>query len=304
MDYCMEIMQTVVQTLKEILKKYTEEYEAAIIGSLICNYNHGRNRFYHAHNDNGKYVRSCLSLPEDQEKFKGLARKEYLRVEIIRIKKDIEILETALSGYATLEPTETIQQMKRAYRLLDATWFYNEDIMQIRETLAKELRNRVGSLEMKTGFQPLSESKILLHKPWAEQPYERNPYPFGDDEIYTSDGTRARSKAEAMVYECALKYRIPFKFDALITIVGPEGIPFELAPDFIFEDGNFQEFYLEFCGMMDDEKYVRRHLIKRKNYEKAGIVPWRNMIYLYSAGNDIDMGYVESIIRNQVMPRL
>jgi hypothetical protein len=56
--------------------------------------------------------------------------------------------------------------------------------------------------------------------------------------------------------------------------------------------------------MMNDPEYVRHHLKKAALYEKAGIVPWKNIIYLYAADNSFDVGYIESIIRYQILPRL
>lgn len=107
-----------------------------------------------------------------------------------------------------------------------------------------------------------------------------------------------------MIYESLKKYSIPFRFDPLISFIDPDGVPLMFAPDFAFEDGNLEEFYWEFCGMMDNEEYVKRYYAKRGRYEKAGIVPWKNIIYSFARGNDIDMGYIESVIRTQIIPRL
>ena len=196
-DYCHEMLESVVQTLRLLRDKYTEEYESAPKGSLICNYNHNRNRFYHARKEEGRYLRKYISPLSDsgRDVLKQLARKEYLRVELMGLEKNIGLLEDALRGYASLDATAAVRSMKRAYRMLDTSWFF-------------------------------------------------------------------------------------------------------------FEDGNLEEFYWEFCGMMDNEEYVKRYYAKRGRYEKAGIVPWKNIIYSFARGNDIDMGYIESVIRTQIIPRL
>lgn len=306
MDYCRETIEAVVQTMKKILKNYTDEYDNAIEGSLICNYNQNGNRFYCARKENGKLIRSYLSPLQEsgQKTLKQLARKEYLRRMITMTQKNLETLETAMRKYQHLDPSAMIKGMKRAYRMLDSTWFFDKDREMIGNVLSGELQNNSSFLGTCEDFQQLGDSKILLHKSWAEAPYEKNPYPFGEDEIYTSDGTRMRSKAEGMIYECLKKFNVPFRYDALINIEGPDGMLYEFAPDFSFEDSNREEFYWEFCGMMDDEEYVERYYIKRRNYEKAEIVPWKNMIYSYSVGNHIDMAYIESVIRTQIIPRL
>lgn len=304
-DYCHEMLESVVQTLRLLRDKYTEEYEIAPKGSLICNYNHNRNRFYHARKEEGRYLRKYISPLSDsgRDMLKQLARKEYLRVELMGLEKNIGLLEDALRGYASLDATAAVRSMKRAYRMLDTSWFFFEDGNLMEDTLTKEVIGHLGGFLLED-LGSIPESKILLHKSWAEEQYERNPHPFGDEEIYTSDGTRARSKAEAMIYESLKKYSIPFRFDPLISFIDPDGVPLMFAPDFAFEDGNLEEFYWEFCGMMDNEEYVKRYYAKRGRYEKAGIVPWKNIIYSFARGNDIDMGYIESVIRTQIIPRL
>lgn len=305
MDYCREMVNSVVQTLREMLKNYTNEYKRLPKGSLTCNYNMGRNRYYHARKVNGKYVRTSINALEIQgkETLKQLARKEFLRQNIARIQKNIATLETAMRKYERLDSSQVINDMKRAYRMLESSWFFNEDALQTRRKLVSCIKSGVGDLNFDE-YQPMETSRILLHRPWMEAPFERNPYPFGNEEIYTSDGTRARSKAEAMIYESLKKYNVPFKYDPLLTATDSDGVPFDFAPDYAFEDADFEEFYWEFCGMMDEPKYVKRYYEKRSAYEKAGIVPWKNIIYSFAAGNDIDMGYIESVIHYQIIPRL
>ena len=56
--------------------------------------------------------------------------------------------------------------------------------------------------------------------------------------------------------------------------------------------------------MMDNPAYVESHKRKRGAYEAAGIAEWRNIIYLYASGNDMDMMRVDSVVRTLVVPWL
>ena len=112
----------------------------------------------------------------------------------------------------------------------------------------------------------------------------------------TTFGLKVRSKAESLIAEKLHEYGIPFRYEQKLYLNGQL-----LVPDFTFEAADGSQCYLEFCGMMDDPEYVSAYNTKCMLYEDAGIVPWRNIEYLYAAGNTLDMQIVDAVIRTQVM---
>ena len=57
--------------------------------------------------------------------------------------------------------------------------------------------------------------------------------------------------------------------------------------------------------MMDDQNYVSRHLSKISYYQRAGIVPWKNLIVTYGTSeNGLDMEEIDFIIRHIIMKQL
>ena len=106
-------------------------------------------------------------------------------------------------------------------------------------------------------------------------------------------------KAEVLIAETLYSYGIPFRYEQELEAGGAT-----FHPDFTFEGAGGKEFYLEFCGMMDDPAYVEGHKRKRSAYEAAGIAEWDNIIYLYASGNSTDMMYVDSVVRTLVVPKL
>ena len=79
---------------------------------------------------------------------------------------------------------------------------------------------------------------------------------------------------------------------------------YDLAPDFTFPKREGGEFYLEYCGMMDDPDYVNRFFWKRRLYEREGITEWNDMFYLFGESEELDMSVIEGAIRFWVLPRI
>lgn len=307
MDYYKELLELLVISLKEMKESYTAEYQNCPDGNLICNLNHKRNYYYHSQRIDGVYKRNRLSplIPNEREMINILARKEYLKKSLPLIDANITQLERALSRYSPIDPGSVLKHMKKAYQYLDVSQFFETADAY---NLTSQLQHVLSRAEnMGTFFDDSDEfvtMRLSDHEIWASEPYERNPYPFGDDLILTSDGTRARSKAEAAWYDKLKQFDVPFKFDKITYFGDNPDDGFWQAPDFTFEDAQYDEFYLEYCGKMDDPKYVRDHKIKLKKYESVGIFPWKNIIFDYAEGNNFDAGKIESIIRYQIIPRL
>ncbi len=134
---------------------------------------------------------------------------------------------------------------------------------------------------------------------WSQMPYKMSTYREEEKNKITSRGLKVRSKAEVLAVEELYKHDIPFLSELELRL-GDE----KVEPDFTFLAHDGALFYWEYCGMMDDEGYVRGHIKKRNLYERYGIVPWKNIIYTYNANNEINMREIENVIRDQILPKL
>ena len=94
MDIFREEIDRFVYEQKKMLEDYTNEY-CLVCGTgdehLIRCRNNGKDIYYRAHRENGRYVRK--SITNDHEAISALARKEYLRIAIDALKKNIDIRE-------------------------------------------------------------------------------------------------------------------------------------------------------------------------------------------------------------------
>lgn len=210
-----------------------------------------------------------------------LARKEYLQQLNNLISNNIEALTYAAERYTEIEVKTVIKSMNKAYDNLPVGMFCSdsEDIF----------------LHTDEVFQ----ARMKRHEKWANEPYERNSHKFNKYEQWTSRGLHVRSQREQMIAEMLYAHNIPFRYDQIIRkndVV--------LSPDFTFLDEREHEFYLEYCGMMDNKDYAYNYISKRRKYESVGINEWTNMIYVFSSNQLMDTKLIKSIIINQIIPRL
>ena len=144
-----------------------------------------------------------------------------------------------------------------------------------------------------------AKSRLQAHKEWSEASYRQSDKrPEGKDKI-TSRGLHMRSKSEVMIAELLYQYGIPFRYEEPLYIEG-----FMLVPDFTFRGADLLKFYWEYCGMMDDPKYVDHHIWKKNLYERNGIVPWKNIYFTYESGGNIDLKAIRHFIEDNILPRM
>ena len=210
------------------------------------------------------------------------ARKEYLRKALDIIDHDVRTLERAVRRYKRFDPEEVVGSLSSAYRDLPLDAFYHP----LMDMVALSL-------------DATDEQRIASHAQWGIQELEPSGYLSESRTLRTSRGERMRSKAEVLIAETLYSYGIPFRYEQELQVGH-----MTFHPDFTFEGAGGKEFYLEFCGMMDNPAYVESHKRKRGAYEAAGIAEWRNIIYLYASGNDMDMMRVDSVVRTLVVPWL
>jgi len=107
-----------------------------------------------------------------------------------------------------------------------------------------------------------------------------------------------RSKNEVYIASRLDHYGLTYRSDC------PTGIPgLYRVPDFtIIRKRDGRIIYWEHLGMMDDMEYRRGNKRKLEEYEKAGIVPWDNLIVTYDT---IDGGLradlVEAMIQSWLL---
>lgn len=273
-------LENALAQLQEARTRYEFELEGMPDGKLVHVKAADGERYYVEVRDGERPSRRGITRRPDL--VATFARKEYLRKALAVIDHDVRTLERAVRRYKRFDPEEVVGSLSSAYRDLPLNAFYHPLV----DTVALSL-------------DATDEQRIASHAAWGAEMSGPSDYLPEGRTLRTSRGERMRSKAEVLIAETLYSYGIPFRYEQELEAGGAT-----FHPDFTFEGAGGKEFYLEFCGMMDDPAYVEGHKRKRSAYEAAGIAEWDNIIYLYASGNSMDMMYVDSVVRTLVVPKL
>ena len=172
--------------------------------------------------------------------------------------------------------------MNKAYTLLPGEFFFDRD-----------------KLIIAAGLDGEDVARIKRHEEWGRKPYKEYwGYPENKTRT-TSRGQKVRSASELLIAETLYKYSIPFHYEEELVVYGRT-----FATDFTFEAWDCRLFYLDYLGMMSNTKYARRNYKKLDDYYDIGLVPGDNLILAFDSNGIMNMGVIEAIIKNEVIPRL
>ena len=213
-----------------------------------------------------------VSIGDRPDLISGLVGKAYAKRALKIIEHNLRVLGKAQKELLPLSIDSILNGMAQKYRMVPDKYFYS-----VRR--AKAIKREQYS--------------------WAEEAYNKSEH-MPDSRIHTtSRGLEVRSRAELLIAETLYKYDVPFRYEQILCVG-----KYDLVPDFTFLDRNDNEFYWEYCGMMDKMDYVDRHLWKRRLFEGVGISEWNDMIYTYAADDGVDMREIESVIQTKILPRI
>lgn len=276
-----EQLETSLLKIEEIQALYEKELRAAPPGRLLVSKSHDTIRYYQSLHENEKYVKRGIG--KQPELIQRLARKIFLEKALTALKANAAALRRVLKSYRPFDPKHVASSLSASLQFLPEEYFHQPLIDQALVQLDQSTQQRIQS-----------------HLEWGKADFSQSTHLVEARAVITSKGERMRSRGEALIAERLYAYGIPFRYEQELIL--PDG---RLAvPDFTFEGANGEEFYLEFCGMMDDTNYVARHCRKMAAYQNAGIVPWKNIIYLYAFGNEMNLRHIDHVIEDQIIPWL
>lgn len=141
-------------------------------------------------------------------------------------------------------------------------------------------------------IKPISIPDKQYADMWQDVKYER----FGFDEeneYYSINGIRVRSKSEVIIANLLEHYDIPYKYEYPLT--------FERSvtrPDFICLNVRTRKEYVwEHFGMMDDMEYANKNIKKISFYEQNGYYAGNNMILTFESSQ---VPLNSNIIKNKI----
>ena len=254
------------------------------------------------------------------------ARKECLDRLITRLKKDIA---KAPEGMLRISPRKTYTQyywrknpsdrngiyihkdnMKLAVDLAQRD--YNKKLLNIIEEeqhlaneycrLLKEkpLEAAYDSLnrykqELVTSLEDEKAKRIAL---WNVEQYEKMAID-ATTEFYSNNGTRVRSKSELIIANMLEQYDVPYKYEKPIILKGIGTV----HPDFTcLNTRAHKEIVWEHFGMMDNEAYASKNIVKLNTYNQNGYYIGKNMIASFETSqNPLSSRFVKAMIEEYLI---
>ena len=275
-----EELNTLLKHYNHLVDLYSKVIQNSPDGRLIHQMNHNQDQFLLLSSKNG--VRTRTSITNDEEKKRLLAQKEFASKALAVVKSNANALKELEEKYVRFDPEKILQSMNKAYSMLPEDYFFDQDKWKVTAGLDDDLL-----------------TKIRKHEEWGKKSYKEYwGYPKNKTKT-TSRGKKVRSISELLIAEKLYEYSIPFHYEELLEIDGRL-----FAPDFTFEGADYECFYLDYFGMMENERYARRNIQKLSAYYDAGIIPGENLLVVFDCNGVMNAGTVKGIIENEIIPRL
>lgn len=273
-------MNEVLTLYENLQDRYKTEIDHSPDGSLLHQMKGNHLQFLHSFNENGSRKRKGINGNTDL--IKALARKEFAERAYTILSRNISEIKEAINNQIPFDPDQILKSMTKAYAMLPEEYFFDREKLMIDEGLEGE-----------------SMAIIRRHEDWWKKPYKEYwGYPEFKTKT-TSRGQKVRSLSELLIAETLYKYSIPFHYEEELEVNGKK-----YAPDFTFEGRDYEKFYLDYFGMMDNEKYARRNLSKLSDYYNIGLIPGENLIVAFDSNGIMNAGMIDAIIVNEIIPRL
>ena len=137
---------------------------------------------------------------------------------------------------------------------------------------------------------------------WLAEPYTPKGFKEGDPEFHSTDGTRVRSKSEALLGDIFDSYPVPKKFECPVRLHNGKII----HPDYtLLNVRERKEYIWEHFGLMDDGDYVAGVSRKLSLYMELGYFPDDNLLMTFESGNHpLDQEKVEKLILRTFRPEI
>ena len=270
----------ILKIYEDLLDRFKNELEQSPDGKLIHQKNGKYIEYIHYVNQNDRKIRRGIN--QNTDLIRALARKEFNTKAYELLSNNVDSIRKAIDTQIPFDPDQILKSMKKAYALLPEEYFFDRNKLIISSGLDEDLAER-----------------IKRHEEWWKKPYKEYwGYPENKTKL-TSRGQKVRSISELLIAEALYKYSIPFHYEEELVVDGKT-----FAPDFTFEGGDYNKFYLDYFGMMKNPKYAKKNFIKLDDYFDIGLVPGENLIVVFDSKGIMNAGAIEAIINIEVIPRL
>lgn len=250
---------------RNLQKQQLKELKSLPPGQLTMRRSGGKNCYVQQFPADAHGKRLRRGITKDKEIIQALARKKYLQKSLRLLEFNIPALEKLVAVHKAPIPQNIIEMLSG---------------LQTQMQLSEEI------------FLP----EVRRQHQWAEADFEQSTYNQEEKKHITARGLKVRSKSEVIIAEKLDANKIPYRYEQVLYIEN-----YTLIPDFTALCGE-KTVYWEHCGMVTEPQYMAHHKWKLQLYEKAGIVPWKNLIITYDDENgNLDARIIEAEIANKLL---
>jgi len=276
-----EDLENLLAELEERLRKANIELTGCPEGRLVQGVRAGKRVYFQVvPADVGRDRRIAINKRPDI--IKKLARKKYLETEIKILEKDIAVITQSIGRYVDPTTDNILKALPDRYRKLSERWFF---------------RNEIYANINESRMYENSETEWIEYViRWTMEPFEQSTFEPQLKNKTTARGIKVRTKSEVIVSEKLDVFMLPYRYEQMLYIEN-----YSFSPDFtiLTKRGLY---YWEHAGKVNDPRYLKKHKWKMNMYERAGIVPWKNLIVTYDDEyGGIDTRIIEAEIRNKLL---
>ncbi len=248
---------TAARGLQTQIHTLQKELDNIAGGNIVC-----RKRKNHIHFTE-RIGNTESGITNNESRILQLTRKNYLQEELKLLQNNLRILNYCSKNYADTDS----------------------------DTIFSKLAIRCPNLPAKS-ILLISENEA---KPWAEKPYEKNPF-YPEHLIYpTTNGIIVRSKSERDIANALEALNIPYKYD--MKIVCGDMVYYA---DFVIECPDGRILIWEHFGRTHDKVYCAKNEVRIKDYIEMGYRPWKDLIW--TTESDVqDIQNIRKIIQRFIL---
>lgn len=258
-----EFLHELLRRYRQMEKEQRKELETLPEGQLTIRSSQGRVNYVQLIPASPGEKRIRRGITNNPPLLRSLARKKYLQRSLAILETNIPALEALLHVHQEPTPDAILRQLPHSLQALPPEFFLPE----------QRKKNQ-----------------------WATAEYEKDSSRPEQKSHVTSRGLRVRSKSEAIIAEHLDAHGIPYRYEQVLYIENRR-----FSPDFTIWRPDGLMFW-EHCGLVNDSSYMKHHKWKLSIYERAGIVPWKNLIVTYDDDfGNLNIARIEAEITTRLL---
>ena len=254
MDGIKDYMEEQLHRLEREIKRSTKQLNILPRGTLAVRNRNSKKYLYRIFRDRNGRIKEKVMKEKDRSTVERIQNRVVMERHIKMMEQAVKDIRVFLKKYQSCDLTDARRIVNEVYREpLDYQGFHINTISDATTNDNPLKRN---------GYENKFHSDELIHR--------------------NSIGEQFRSKGEVQVSELLLNRKVKYIYETKLYL--PDGIVY---PDFtITTTGDERPKYIEYCGMMENEDYLKRAIHKLRSYMRGGLKPDRDVLFFFEDGDN------------------